>query len=171
MAVIKVMWLGVAFVWCGVLAATCSDTAQASAVVLDPVLTLARVAKLECDPTNARRCWADLPAIHGVGVERFADAWPSGLLRYSKLNEREHERGRFIAALTPVSIIPIPHEQATWHRMLWLARRVVAGAVKSPCPKGTNHWGGVMDDVPDHWVRVTCSRDTGNRFYRVGGAS
>jgi hypothetical protein len=52
--------------------------------------------------------------------------------------------------------------------MLWYARRLIAGAIADPCP-GATHFGGEMDDVPGHWVRVECSAPTANRFWRVGG--
>ena len=153
--------------WCSILCAAClawllwdCHLAQGQ----DHSLTLAQIGKLECDPTHHPDCYTDMVAIWYVGLARY-DNPTQGLLSYSSLMTRTNPRAKAIRNLTHVSRLPTRKEQVAWHRALWLARRVIAGAVKNPCP-GATHWGGAMDAVPAHWVRINCP--TRNRFYRVG---
>lgn len=101
-----------------------------------------------------------------MGVAQAGERWAPHLLRYSRLHSRKHQRARFIRNLTAVSMLRTPLEQASWHQLLWLARRLVAGAVDNPCP-GAVHWGGPMDDPSSRLVPVRTTLPTRNTFYAL----
>lgn len=97
-------------------------------------------------------------------VELYCAAW----------NGKPTARQRWVRELAPTLERPRTFPRGlSWerHRPAWEAAlqrsdAFFAGELADPCDGRAVHWGGEMDEAPEHWRKVDCGA-TANRFYTV----